>query len=125
MATFPALKPNSRNFVLGNFPQMEYVGTSGVSTRFLYDTTFQISYKLTLAYISLVESDIALLYNHYDGQQGSLISFALPSVIWDGYSTIPVDPVSYEWRYVNPLTIEPSGINRFSTTVDLESAILY
>jgi hypothetical protein len=125
MATFPALKPNSRNLVLGNFPQMEYVGTSGVSTRFLYGSTFQVSYKLTFTYASLVESDIALLYNHYDGQQGSLISFALPTVIWDGYSTIPVDPANYEWRYVNPLTIEPSGVNRFSTTVDLESAILY
>lgn len=125
MATFPALKPNARRFDLGNFPQTEYVGTSGVATRFLYSTNRLIMYKLSLAYNNLSESDITLICNHYDGQQGSLISFALPTVIWDGYSTIPVDPANYEWRYVNPLTIEPSGVNRFSTTVDLESAILY
>ena len=125
MATFPALKPNTRNFTLGNFPQIEYVGTSGVSTRFLYNTNFGNAYKLTLGYVSLSEANITQLYTHYDGQQGSLISFPLPSVIWTGYTTVPVSAVDYEWRYASPLTIEPSGVNRFSTTVDLESVLYY
>lgn len=125
MATFPALNPNSRSLILGNFPQIDYVGTSGVSTRFLYNANFGNAYKLKLSYVSLSETDAMQLYNHYDGQQGSLISFQLPSIIWSGYTTIPVSAINYEWRYASPLTIDPSGVNRFSTTVDLESVLYY
>jgi hypothetical protein len=123
MATFPALTPNARTFVLGNFPQIEYVGTSGVSTRFLYNTGYADSYKLTLVYNSLAEADINSLYNHYDGQQGSLIPFILPAAVWAGYDSVPVSALDYEWRYASPLAIEPSGVNRFSTTVELETVL--
>lgn len=125
MATFPALKPNARRFDLGNFPQAEYVGTSGVAIRFLYSTNRLIMYKLSLAYNSLTESDITLIYDHYDGQQGSLIPFALSAEVWAGYDSVPVDAANYQWRYANTLVIQPSGISRFSTTVELESVIDY
>lgn len=123
MATFPTLTPNARKFTLGNFPQIEYVGTSGVSTRFLYNSNYATSYALTLVYTSLDETNINSLYNHYDGQQGSLIPFALPAAVWAGYSTVPVNALDYEWRYTSPLTITPSGVNRFSTTVELASVL--
>lgn len=125
MAIFPSIKPNGRSLVIGNFPQTEYTGTSGVSTRFIYSLTYQISYSLSLTYSNLLEVDITALYNHYDGQQGSLLPFALPAVIWAGYSSVPVDAATYEWRYIEPLQIVPSGINRFNTTVSLESVIVY
>jgi len=125
MATFPALKPNARRLDLGNFPQTEYVGTSGVAIRFLYSTNRLIMYKLSLAYNSLTESNITLIYDHYAGQQGSLIPFALSAEVWAGYSSIPIDAANYKWRYANTLVIQPSGVSRFSTTVELESVIDY
>jgi hypothetical protein len=82
-------------------------------------------YKLSLTYNSLTESDITLIYDHYDGQQGSLIPFALSAEVWAGYDSVPVDAANYQWRYANTLVIQPSGVSRFSTTVELESVIDY
>lgn len=120
MATFPALKPNARTLDLGNYPQLEYVGTSGVSTRFLQGT-LRVTQRLVLVYNSLAEADINSIYTHYDGQQGTLIPFTLPAAVWAGYDSVPISAVDYEWRYAGPLTIDTSGFNRFTVTVELES----
>lgn len=120
MATYPALTPNGRNLSFGNYPQLEYVGTSGVSTRFLQGT-LRVGQRLTLVYNSLSETDINQIYSHYDGQQGTLLSFTLPAAVWAGYSSVPISAVDYEWRYAAPLTIGTSGVNRFTVTVELES----
>lgn len=122
MATFPALTPNARSLGIGNYPQQEFVGPDGVSLRFLNGTK-RVFHKLTLSYVSLIEADINAIYNHYADQQGTLIPFDLPPEVWAGYGAVPVDAVDYQWRYASALTIEPSGLNRFSTTVDLESVI--
>lgn len=122
MATFPALTPNARSLGIGNYPQQEFVGPDGVSLRFLNGTK-RVLQKLTLSYIALIESDINAIYNHYADQQGTLIPFDLPAAVWAGYGAIPISTVDYEWRYASPLTIEPSGLNRFSVTVELESVI--
>lgn len=120
MAVFPSLKPNARTLDLGNYPQLEYVGTSGVSTRFLQGN-LRVSQRLVLVYNSLSETEINSIYNHYDGQQGTLISFTLPAEVWAGYDSVPISAVDYEWRYASPLTIDTSGFNRFTVTVELES----
>jgi len=124
MATFPALKPNSRSLSLGDYPQQEYVGTNGVSLRFLYNSTQRVKQILTLEYRSLPESDISDIYTHYETQQGSLIPFALPAAVWAGYSSVPISVLDYEWRYAGPLSINPVALGRFSVTVELESNML-
>jgi len=124
MATFPALKPNNRSLSLGDYPQQEYVGTNGVSIRFLYNSVQRTEQTLTLEYRSLPESDINAIYNHYETQQGSLIPFALPAAVWAGYSSVPISVLDYEWRYAGPLSITPTVPGRFSVTVELESNIL-
>jgi hypothetical protein len=123
MATFPAIKPNGRSLNLGDYPQLEYVGTSGVSTRFLQNTK-RVRQTLTLTYNSLTETNINAIYNHFDGQQGSLIPFTLPSEIWAGYSSIPISTLDYEWRYSGPLSITPTAPGRFNVVVELESDLL-
>ena len=123
MATFPALTPNSRVFSLGNYPQNEYVGTSGGSVRFLNGTK-RVGQRLTFAYVSLSEAQLHLIYDHFAGQEGGLIPFDLPNVIWAGYSSIPVSSLDYQWRYATPPAIETNANNRFSLTIELESVVL-
>lgn len=123
MATFPALKPNSRSLSLGNTPQLEYNAVSGANVRFLQGTK-RINQTLKLTYNSITESDLYLIYNHYEVQQGSLLSFPLPSVIWSGYTTIPVSTVDYQWRYEGSFTVAPTTPGRFSLEITLQSAII-
>jgi len=123
MATFPSITPNSRIFGLGNYPQQEYTGTDGGSVRFLYGTK-QLAQTLTFSYSSITEAETNSIYDHYDGQQGGLIPFDLPAVIWAGYSTVPVSAVDYQWRYAAPPAITPNVTGRFSLTIELESVII-
>lgn len=123
MATFPALKPNGRSLGLGNTPQLEYAAVSGANVRFLQGIK-QVDQTLTLTYNSISESDLYLIYNHYEGQQGSLLSFALPAVIWSGYTAVPVSNVDYQWRYVGGLSVTPTVPGRFSLEVTLQSEVI-
>jgi hypothetical protein len=122
MATFPSITPNTRVFSLGNYPQQEYSGISGGSVRFLYGAK-RIGQKLTFSYSSITETETNAIYDHYDEQQGGLIPFDLPAVIWAGYSNIPVSAVDYQWRYASTPAIEPTITGRFSLTIELESVV--
>jgi len=123
MATFPAITPNGRSLALGDYPQLEYVGTSGVPVRFLQNTK-RVQQRLSLVYNSLTETNVNAIYNHFDGQQGSLIPFPLPAAIWAGYSSVPISVLDYQWRYANTLSITPTAPGRFNVTVELESDII-
>jgi len=123
MATFPALTPNTRSLGLGNYPQVEYVGTSGASVRFLQGLK-RINQTLELTFNSITESQLYEIFDHYELQQGTIISFELPSTIWAGYDAVPVPVVDYEWRYAKTFSITPSAVNRFNVTIELVSAII-
>lgn len=122
MATFPSIAPNSRSLTFGNYPQGEYVGVSGGSVRFLYNTK-RTNQLLSFSYTSITEEQLLSIYDHYDGQQGSLIPFDLPAVIWAGYSAAPISAVDYEWRYASSPESEPNFAGRFNVTIELESDV--
>jgi hypothetical protein len=122
MATFPALTPNARSLSLGDYPQAAYTGPSGASVRFLQNTK-RIKQTLVLTYKSLTETQINLLFSHYETQNGSLVPFDLPSEVWAGYDSTPISSVDYEWRYAASFSVEPSTFNRFDVTINLESVI--
>lgn len=123
MATFPAIKPNTRVISLGNYPQAEFVGGSGGSVRFLFNTK-RVTQTLSFSYTSINETELTAIYDHYDGQQGSLIAFDLPAVLWEGYSSVPISAVDYQWRYAAPPDSAPNAPGRFSLTVTLESVLV-
>ena len=122
MATFPALTPNTRSLGLGNYPQESYIGPSGASVRFLQNTK-RVKQMLALTYKSLTEAQLVLLLDHYETQNGSLVPFDLPSEVWAGYGSVPISSVDYEWRYAESLSVDPSAINRFDVTINLEIVI--
>jgi hypothetical protein len=123
MTTFPAIKPNGRSLSLGDTPQSVFAGPSGVGVRFQFGQK-RATQRLGLSYVSLSESQINLFYTHYEFQLGVLLSFELPAVVWDGYTTIPVDPLEYNWRYATTFQVEAVNVNRFSLSVELESVII-
>jgi hypothetical protein len=123
MTDFPSIKPNSRSISLGNTPQLEYSASSGANVRFLQGTK-RVQQKLSMSFNAITESELYSIYDHYDGQQGSIIPFTLPAIIWSGYTTQPISSVDYQWRYAGSFTVAPVGINRFSIQINLESAIV-
>jgi hypothetical protein len=86
--------------------------------------TKRITQTLSLAYQSLTEAEYYLIFDHYAGQDGGLLPFALPSIIWEGYSAVPISATEYEWRYTASLEITPTAPGRFDVTVELESVII-
>ena len=124
MAIFPALKPNSRALGLGNTPQLEYNAVSGANVRFLQGAK-RVNQALTITYNSISESDLYLIYDHYEVQQGSLLAFDLPSIIWSGYTTVPVSSVDYQWRYAGAFSVTPTAPGRFNLEIALISVIVY
>lgn len=123
MANFPSLEPRTRSLTLGDIPQRVYVGVSGADVRFKQGSSF-IAQRLTLGYEYLFESEAQQILDHYAGQQGSLIPFDLPSVIWDGYTTPPVSSASYQWRYAGPFEVGVASPKRYNLTVELETVPL-
>ena len=120
MANFPSIVPNQRVFGLGNNPQEQFEGPDGVGTRFIYSNSNRIGQTLSLEFIGLTETQITSITDHFAGQEGSLIPFDLPSEIWSGYSTVPVDSSDYQWRYANTFSVESGGVTgRFNVSIDL------
>lgn len=125
MADFPALTPNARSLSLGNYPQDQYAGPSGVAVRFLYNQTKRIGQRLSLTFTALTEAQVNSVTDHYAGQEGSLIPFDLPSTIWTGYSSVPVSASDYQWKYASTFSVDTAEIpGRFNIEVTLESVLV-
>lgn len=120
MATFPSLAPRTRALTLGDIPQQVYTGVSGGDIRFKQGSSF-IAQRLVLGYEFLIESEAQQILDHYAGQEGSLIPFDLPSIVWGGYTTPPVSSASYQWRYAGPFEVGIASPKRYNLSVELET----
>lgn len=123
MATFPALKPTARSLLLGNYPQGIFNALSGANVRFLKNTK-RIDQQLNLNYQHITETELQLIYDHYAGQEGTLIPFDLPAIVWDGYTSIPVSVVDYEWRYASNFSVNTSSPLRYNLVIELIAAVV-
>lgn len=120
MANFPSLEPMTRALVLGDYPQEIYTGASGGQVRFKQGSD-RVSQTLSLGYEYLSESEAQQILDHYETQQGSLIAFNLPSIIWSGYTTPPVSSSDYQWRYRSSFQISNAGPLSYNIMVELET----
>lgn len=120
MADFPSLEPTTRVLTLGDTSQLTHDATSGVDVRFVYSTD-RVLQRLTLGYEYLTESEAQEITTHFEGQQGSLIAFDLPSAIWSGYSTVPVSSSDYRWKYAGTFTVSLSSPQRYNASIELET----
>lgn len=118
MADFPSLEPTTRAFGLGDTPQLLHGSESGVGVRFVQGAD-RVQQLLTLGYEYLTESEAQQIIDHFNGQQGSLIAFDLPSVIWSGYTTPPVSASDYQWRYAGAFDVSIAAPLRYNISVEL------
>lgn len=123
MATFPALTPNSRALNLGNYPQVVHVAASGINLRFLQGSK-RINQILTLGYSNITETDLQLIYTHFETQEGTLIPFDLPAAVWSGYASVPISAVDYNWRYAGTIAVDTGSPLRYNVSVQLLSVVL-
>jgi len=122
MTTFPAIEPASRQLSFGDYPQLSFAGVSGVGVRFLQGSN-RVAQILQLGWLNLTELQMYDILNHYTGQEGTLLPFDLPSVIWAGFTTPPIGS-EYEWRYADQIGIELAAPLTYNVSVELISVIL-
>lgn len=120
MADFPSLEPSSRAWLVGDYPQLVHEGISGGQVRFMQGSD-RVGQRLTLGYEYLTESEVQQLLDHFEDQQGSIIAFDLPAIIWDGYTTAPVSSSEYQWRYVGPFDVGIASPLRYNVSIELET----
>ena len=118
MADFPSLEPTTRTFGLGDTPQLLHDSVSGVGVRFVQGSD-RVQQRLSLGYEYLTESEAKQIIDHFNGQQGSLIAFDLPNIIWSGYTTPPVSSSDYQWRYESSFDISIPSPLRYNINVEL------
>jgi len=124
MATFPSLIPSARTLSLGDVPQVTHAAASGANVRFRYGTD-RAEQTLVLEFRALLESDLRLISDHFEGQEGTLIPFALPSEVWLGYTSRPISANDYDWRYASTFSVTTSSAApaRFDVAVELISVV--
>lgn len=122
MTTFPAIEPSTRQISFGDYPQLNHDGVSGVGVRFLQGTD-RVTQVLSLRWLYLSESQLYQILNHYIGQEGTMLSFDLPAIIWSGFTTPPIG-VEYEWRYADQVDVEQAAPLSYNVGVQLVSVLL-
>jgi hypothetical protein len=118
MATFPSLEPATRALTLGDVPQLTHVATSSIDVRFVQGSD-RVLQNLSLGYENLSETEAQQIIDHFNGQEGSLISFDLPNIIWSGYSAPPVSASDYKFIYAAGLDISNVSPLRYNVAVEL------
>ena len=62
---FPPVKPSSRTFTAGRYPQTEYVAQNGAKTVIRYGNK-QVDAKLTLGFTNITDEEVNLILNTYE-----------------------------------------------------------
>jgi hypothetical protein len=121
MATFPSLAPNSRLYIPGSLPAAIQTSLSGKATAFRRGNR-RIAQTLSMTFEYLTEANMALIKDHYIGQNGTFEIFFLSAEVWGDFVTPPIPLLSdFAWRYSSEITITDTSFDRFSVSVDLES----
>jgi hypothetical protein len=122
MADFPALTPTARSFQLGQYPIKTYRAMSGVTVRRSFGNR-AFGYTLDLQFNNVPEATVNAIIDHYNGQGGGTLGFALPSTVFAGYSSTLQDevqtPTGIEWLYADPPSISSVLKDLSNVTVKL------
>lgn len=120
MADFPAIEPDTRSWSFGAFSMSAVSGVGGGAIRFSHSTT-GLGHQLTLGFVNLSDADASLIRLHYRGQQGGVLSFFLPDVIWLGHAS-PTDvvPATSRWKYQGDPQETSKGGGLFDVSVQLQ-----
>ena len=108
MANFPALKPTARSFQLGQYPVKTYRAMSGAVVRRSFGNK-AFGYMLDLEFANVSEATVNTIIDHYNGQQGGTLGFAIDGTVFLGYTvalqTKAFYPSGIEWLYAEPPSV--------------------
>jgi len=117
MANFPALKPSARSFQLGQYPVKTYRAMSGAVVRRSFGNK-AFGYTLDLEFANVPEATVNTIIDHYNGQQGGTLGFAIAPFVFAGYTVTLQgkvrNPSGIEWLYAEPPSVS-SVIKGIST----------
>jgi len=126
MADFPALKPTSRSFQLGQYPIKTYRALSGAVVRRSFGNR-PFGYTLELEFANVPEATVNSICDHYNGQGGGTLGFTVPTEVFAGYSSTLQGkvrtPAGIEWLYVEPPSVTSVIKDISSVTVKLVGEI--
>jgi hypothetical protein len=86
---FPALEPSDRSFDLGAFPVVQVARHGSSPQRFLQGNA-AFGQQLNLSYAEISDAEAQLIRDHYAAQSGEVVGFLLPSIIWQGHTSITI-----------------------------------
>ena len=125
MATFPPLTPSTRTYSPGAFPHTTHRVYNGSEARVRHSNTV-LGVRLRLFFPAITTDQLRTVIEHYSGQQGRFLPFAIPTTLLSGTTTPSTfTPTGHQWRYaakpsVNDISIV-GGTNRHNLTIELES----
>lgn len=123
MADFPALEPKSRSYDMGSYPISERPTFAGGSMRFRHGTVAR-GHGLQMVFFHLSAAEGKLIRDHYQGQQGGYLAFALSADAWRGHDSMTdLVPSTTRWRYAEPPEETHKDGGYMDVTVSLVSVI--
>lgn len=120
MAVFPSIKPSGRTFAPGEYPHTPFNAYSGWQNRVRHSNVMLAS-QVRLSFTALTEADMLSILSHYNGQYGTFESFALSSDVWSGVTASDYQLTGYQWRYIEPPTVEDVYCDRYNVELTLET----
>lgn len=119
MSQFPAVRPSGRSFTPGSLPVEAYTSMSGKETRVVMGNTF-FGHSVSLDFQNLQEAVVQTLIAHFYEQQGTVLSFTLPSAVWAGWSLYEsAVSSSQKWRYAGTPSVQAVSPGIMSISVEL------
>jgi hypothetical protein len=122
MANFPALKPTARSFQLGQYPVKTYRAMSGAVVRRSFGNK-AFGYTLELEFANVSEATVNTIIDHYNGQQGGTLGFAIATSVFAGYTVTLQgkvrNPSGIEWLYAEPPSVSSVIAGISTVTVKL------
>jgi hypothetical protein len=110
VATFPALAPATRKYTLGSYPVTVPSAFPGGGPRFRH-SQINVAHQLELGFTDLTQAETKLIRDHYRGQQGGFLPFALSAEAWAGHtSSTDIVASGLQWKYLEqPEETQKSG----------------
>ena len=114
---FPAIRPTSRTFTMGDYPSKTYTSLSGAIFKRAFGNR-QTGYTLNLTFRNIGDTSelrslsgtAKQIIDHYNSVDGTYDKFNLPHRMFagmdDGLETLIQAPSNISWRYAAPPQVE-------------------
>jgi hypothetical protein len=125
-ATFPSIKPASRQFTGGLFPTKIYRSLAGTAFKRSFGNK-PGNFRMTLVFRNIKDAQTSEILNHYYETGAGFRRFALPSQVFAGMSdnlaALAKQSDLIRWEYENPPEVESVYNGISNVTVNLAGEI--